>query len=180
MTDQVLELLDRYSASATFFCTGRNAEKHPEWIDRIRAKGHGIGNHGYEHLNGQRHDSSTYLADVERASRSLSSSLFRPPYGRLSRQQALCLHHRFRIVMWDVLSGDFDPEMSGEDCAKKSIRHARAGSILLFHDSKKAEERLLKALPRVLEHFYELGYRFPPIPGSQEPALDKKLLQDPQ
>lgn len=180
MTDRILEILDRYSARATFFCTGRNVERYPELFERIRSQGHGIGNHGYDHRSGKHCSDANYLADVERASRSIPSSLFRPPYGRMRRKQARLLAQRYRIVMWEVLSGDFDRGLSGMDCVEPLLRYSRPGSILLFHDSEKAKERVLEALPKVLEHFRNKGYSFPLIPGSRDGIGVDPLPQDPQ
>lgn len=167
VTDRVLKILSAYKARATFFCTGRNAALHPEMMERIKEQGHGFGNHGYNHLNGRKHSDAAYVEDVHRASEQVPGKLFRPPYGRLRAKQAKALRSHFRIVMWDVLSGDFDPRNDGRTCAEKVIRHSRAGSLLLFHDSEKARERVLEALPRVLEHFALRGFSFAPLPGSK-------------
>lgn len=167
VTDRVLKLLEAYNARATFFCTGRNASLHPEMMDRIQREGHGLGNHGYKHLNGRKHSNAAYLEDVHRASEQVPSKLFRPPYGRLRGGQAKGLSSYFRIVMWDVLTGDFDPRNDGRICAEKAIRYSRPGSLLLFHDSEKARDRVLEALPRVLEHFASRGFSFAELPGSK-------------
>ncbi len=166
VTDLVLGHLAAYDARATFFCTGRNAGLHPEMMEKIQEAGHGIGNHGHDHLNGRKHSNAAYIEDVHRASEKIPSKFFRPPYGRLRAKQAKALMPHFRIVMWDVLSGDFDPQMDGKTCAEKVVRYARPGSLLLFHDSEKARERVLEALPRVLEHFAQRGFSFAEIPGS--------------
>jgi peptidoglycan/xylan/chitin deacetylase (PgdA/CDA1 family) len=166
VTDRILQVLDRFDAKATFFCTGRNAERHPRLMGRILEKGHGLGNHGYDHLYGKRYPDGHYIEDVLNASKAVPSPFFRPPYGRLKREQARQLSKEFRIVMWEVLAGDFDPRLDAETCKKKVIRHARKGSILLFHDSEKASERVEQALPGVLEHFAERGFSFHGIPGS--------------
>jgi peptidoglycan/xylan/chitin deacetylase (PgdA/CDA1 family) len=180
VTDRVLECLASSDARATFFCTGRNAERYPEWIEHLVAEGHGIGNHGYAHRSGKRCSDESYLKDVEQASKWVPSTLFRPPYGRLTRKQARALERRYRIVMWDVLSGDFDARLDGKESAEKVIRYSSPGSILLFHDSWKAEDRVLEALPRVLDHFHRKGYEFLPIPGSREMVESQVPLQVPQ
>ncbi len=167
VTDRVLEQLEAFNARATFFCTGRNTEWNPHLKERILEKGHGIGNHGFNHLNGRKYSSSHYLKDLHRASHVLPTPLFRPPYGRLKWSQARRIKKSWKIVMWDVLSGDFDPKLSPSTCRDRVIRYARPGSILLFHDSEKAMERVEPALPEVLEHFSEQGYRFPELPGSR-------------
>ncbi len=166
VTERVLNLLKTYKASATFFCTGRNAERHPDLLERIVQEGHGLGNHGYNHLNGKNYGNGQYLEDVHRASKAVPSPFFRPPYGRMKRKQARELSKEFRLVMWEVLAGDFDPRLNASSCRDKVIRYTRPGSILLFHDSEKASERMEKALPQVLEHFSRKGYSFHGIPGS--------------
>jgi len=160
VTPWVLEQLQNYQAQATFFCVGHNVEKHPAVFEAVRSAGHGIGSHTYHHLNGWNTDNTTYLLNVRRCAQMTGSTLFRPPYGRLRRSQAQFLHRHYRIVMWDVLSGDFDSGLSPEACFQNVTRSARPGSIVVFHDSLKARERLEYALPRVLKHFSQGGYRF--------------------
>lgn len=168
VTDRLLDRLEGYEVAATFFCIGKNAEKHPDLMKRIQAEGHGIGNHGYEHPYGPAHSLEDYVIDVEKAAGLVPSPLFRPPYGRLKRKQAQRLSKRYRIVMWEVLSGDFDPELDPEKSVGKILKHTRNGSILLFHDSEKARRNMEAILPRILEHFLEKGYRFKTIPGSRD------------
>lgn len=160
VTEQILDILREHDARATFFCTGDNAEKHPELLKRIKKEGHGIGNHGQRHLNGRKTSTEDYLRDVEEASFRIDSPYFRPPYGRMRASQAKRLSATYRIVMWEVLAGDFDPAMNPKRCIQAVIRHSRPGSILLFHDSEKAKSRVLEALPGVLEHFGERGFGF--------------------
>ncbi len=167
VTESVLEKLDAFGAKATFFCLGKNVEAHPSLFDRVKREGHGIGNHGYEHLNGRKNPSRTYCRDVEKGRKFVGSPLFRPPYGRLKARQARKLSKEHRIVMWDVLSGDFDQRLDGAYCAEQVIRYSVPGSIVLFHDSQKARERVELALPQVLEHFHRKGYSFFPLPGSR-------------
>jgi peptidoglycan-N-acetylglucosamine deacetylase len=160
VTPWVLETLRTYAAKATFFCVGDNVQKHPELFQQVLAEGHSVGNHTFNHLNGWKTDTNNYLENVAQCSRVLESKLFRPPYGRLKPQQMRALKKDFRIVMWDVLSGDFSQKMAPAHCLQQVRRHARPGSIVVLHDSLKAERNLRWVLPRVLEGFGEMGYRF--------------------
>lgn len=160
VTPWVLETLRGYAAKATFFCVGDNVQKHPEVFQQVVSEGHAVGNHTFNHLNGWKTDTGVYLENVAQCGQVLSSNLFRPPYGRLKSQQMKALKKDFRIVMWDVLSGDFSPNLSAEQCLQHVLRHARPGSIVVLHDSLKAERNLKYVLPRVLEHFKAAGYRF--------------------
>jgi len=165
-TPFVLDELRRHAARATFFCIGKNVREHPLIYRRILEEGHRVGNHTQNHLNGWKSPDADYINDIGQASRYIDSSLFRPPYGRISAFQASLLRKapfQFDIIMWDVLSADFDRALSPEKCARNVIRHARPGSIVVFHDSEKAFPRLKAALPAVLAHFKEQGYRLESI-----------------
>ena len=163
-TPFVLEQLSNFDAKASFFCIGKNVQLHPEIYDAIGAAGHVVGNHTQHHMNGWKNNTENYIADIQEATKLIDSNLFRPPYGRISFSQikALRLHPSLpqQIVMWDVLSGDFDTTISGDQCAQNVIQHAGPGSIVVFHDSEKAMDRLRIALPKVLAHFSKLGYQF--------------------
>lgn len=158
-TPFVLDALQRYHAKATFFCIGKNVQTHPELFKRITSEGHRVGNHTQHHLNGWKTPVSEYLADTATAASVIPGNLFRPPYGRIKKEQAKALKD-YRIIMWDVLSGDFDTRISGEKCAHHVIWNARPGSIIVFHDSEKAFPRLEYALPAVLAYFSMQGYTF--------------------
>ena len=160
VTPWVLETLRSYDARATFFCVGDNVEKHPDIYRQIQLDGHAVGNHTYHHLNGWQTEHVTYLNNVRRCARMVKSRLFRPPYGRLMPRQREFLQRHFRIVMWDVLSGDYAPEITPEQCLQNVLDNARPGSIIVFHDSLKAERNLRFSLPALLEHFAAQGYRF--------------------
>lgn len=160
VTPWVLDTLADYDAKATFFCVGDNVVKHNYLYERLLAEGHAVGNHTFNHLNGWSTSHQEYLANVERCAEVVDSPLFRPPYGRLSYNKAQLLRRRFRIVMWDVLSGDFDPELSEEACLQNVLEHTRPGSIIVFHDSLKAERNLRYTLPRCLEALAQKGYSF--------------------
>ncbi len=153
-------MLREYEAGATFFCIGQKVRKAPQLFERIRKEGHAVGNHTEHHLNGKRHPDATYLRNVETCAEVVPSDLFRPPYGRMRRSQIRALQKSYRIIMWDVLSKDFDVRISGEQCVSNVIRNTQKGSVIVFHDSEKAAERVLYALPRVLSHYSKQGFRF--------------------
>jgi peptidoglycan/xylan/chitin deacetylase (PgdA/CDA1 family) len=162
-TPFVLDELGKYGAKGTFFCIGKNVEAHPEIYRRILLEGHRVGNHTQDHLNGWKVDDRRYLENIRVAARRIDSDLFRPPYGRIGTLQSLVLRSapfNYNIIMWDVLSADFDRALTGERCARNVIRNGRPGSIVVFHDSEKAFERLREALPVVLKEFAAKGYRF--------------------
>jgi peptidoglycan/xylan/chitin deacetylase (PgdA/CDA1 family) len=162
-TPFVLDELRKYDARATFFCIGKNVQKYPHIFRRVLMEGHRVGNHTHDHLNGWKTGDQRYLENVREAARLIDSDLFRPPYGKIGRLQSTLLRKapfHYKIVMWEVLSADFDKRISPQRCGKNVIRHARPGSIIVFHDSEKAFERVREALPAVLAHFSALGYRF--------------------
>jgi len=159
-TPWVLDILHAYGAKATFFCVGDNVRKYPDIFQRILAEGHAVGNHTFNHLKGWGTETSDYLENVERCAEMVSSPLFRPPYGKLKPSQTRLLKSQYRIVMWDVLSGDFDPKISPEKCLQNVLENVQPGSIVLFHDSVKAETRMRFALPKVLEKLKSEGWRF--------------------
>lgn len=164
-TPFVLDELKKYHAKATFFCIGKNVAAHPEIYNRILEEGHTTGNHTHHHLNGLETKDEIYLGDITEASHYIRSYLFRPPYGRMKASQVKGLSRAMndpsaKIVMWDVLSGDFDESVSPEKCLDHVTRHSRPGSIVLFHDSEKAFPRVRHALPASLEFFTKKGYDF--------------------
>ncbi|MEN0003213.1 MAG: polysaccharide deacetylase family protein [Bacteroidota bacterium] len=160
VTPWVLEQLAAYNAKATFFCVGDNIQKHPEVFEQVKAAGHAVGNHTFNHLNGWATDNISYFHNIRHCAREMDSVLFRPPYGRIKPKQVQFLQRHYRIIMWDVLSGDFDQNISPEQCLANVVNNVSPGSIAVFHDSVKAEERLTYVLPRVLEHFAQAGYSF--------------------
>jgi peptidoglycan/xylan/chitin deacetylase (PgdA/CDA1 family) len=162
-THFVLDQLKRYNAKASFFCIGKNVAAHPSIYQRIIDEGHSVGNHTYNHTNGWKVKDNVYLKDIADASALIGSNLFRPPYGRIKRSQInqfKIQNSKFKIIMWDVLSGDFDTDLTGEACLGYVLYHTKPGSIIVFHDSDKAWERMQFALPKVLEHFNGKGYEF--------------------
>lgn len=173
VTDKVLDLLYQYQAKATFFCIGKNAEENPELLHRVIADGHAIGNHTQQHLNGWKTQWQEYLQDVRQGEATLRNlaphalgerPLFRPPYGKLTFAQYNALKRRNQVVMWDVLTCDYDPKVTPETVLANAMRHIQSGSIVVFHDSVKASKNMLYALPQVLKHFSEKGYRFKALP----------------
>lgn len=161
VTDQVLDVLKSAGVKATFFCVGENAERHPDLFTRIAEEGHAVGNHTYNHLNGWKTDTRAYLANVKKCAQVFSSPLFRPPYGKMKPSQSRRLRAMgYRIVMWDVLSCDYDAKLNGHDCLKNVLDHTRNGSIIVMHDSRKAKEKMLFALPPMLEKLLEKGFVF--------------------
>ena len=160
VTSSVLDLLSSYQAKATFFCIGENVEKHPALYNRIKAEGHSIGNHTHTHPNSWKVSSDFFLNDVEEASKVIDSTLFRPPYGKLTPRTLFALRKMYKIIMWDVISCDFDEKVSAEQVEKNVIENATNGSIIVFHDSVKAAPRMLEVLPKILKHFTESGYSF--------------------
>ncbi|MDQ6757005.1 MAG: polysaccharide deacetylase family protein [Bacteroidota bacterium] len=165
-TPFVLEELKKYNAKATFFCIGKNAEENFDIYTKIIEEGHAVGNHTYNHLNGWKTDDKKYLDNIFAAKKIIDSNLFRPPYGRITRFQLKHLaaeKYKLKTIMWSVLSGDFDEKVSGEDCYLTVSRNAKAGSIVVFHDSSKALPRLRYVLPLVLKYFTEKGFAFKSI-----------------
>jgi peptidoglycan-N-acetylglucosamine deacetylase len=164
-TPFVLDELKKYNAKATFFCLGKNVVDFPVIYKRILEEGHRAGNHSQNHLNGWKTTTHDYLTDVSEAASNINSDLFRPPYGKIKRLQAngirKAMNNRLtKIVMWDVLSGDFDESLSKEKCLENVIDKTKPGSIIVFHDSQKAFARLQYTLPLFLQMFAEKGFTF--------------------
>jgi peptidoglycan/xylan/chitin deacetylase (PgdA/CDA1 family) len=164
VTEWVLDILKTYNAKATFFCIGSNVEKYPNIFNRIVEEGHVVGNHTYQHLNAWQHNAEDYMADVDLASKHIHSKLFRPPYGKLKITHGKhLLSLNYKIIMWDVLSFDWDAMVAPKKCSQNVIEKAKPGSIVVFHDSLKAENNLKYALLKVLNHFSECGFQFKAI-----------------
>lgn len=167
-TPFVLDTLKQYNAKATFFCIGKNVIEYPDIYKRILNEGHSVGNHTFNHVNGWKTADQEYIDNIGEARKYIDSVLFRPPYGRITKFQASVLTAKenqkqktvFRIIMWDVLSGDFDVAASAEKCVKNVTRNAREGSIIVFHDSEKALPRMKTSLAESLKYFSEKGFKF--------------------
>lgn len=166
VTESVLEILAEYNARATFFCLGGNVKAHPELYLSICSSGHSVGNHTWNHMNGWKFGNFSYYRNIQECSELVHSKLFRPPYGRITIPQVRALRKRYSIIMWDVISGDWKQDLSHEKCLLNVISNGREGSIVVFHDSLKAEKNLLFALPRTLRHYADKGYSFKAIPQS--------------
>ena len=188
ITPWVLDTLKKYDAKATFFCVGANIEKYPSVFQKIISEGHSIGNHTHNHLNGWKAKTKNYLENIALCNSAIKnyqssvlgnrsnnhflpindqrSPLFRPPYGKLKRSQYSILKSKYSLVMWDVLSGDFDQKLSEEKCLKNVLTKTREGSIVVFHDSIKAKKNLFYTLPKFLEHFSKKGFVFDCLPAS--------------
>jgi len=167
ITDFVLEQLKSFSASATFFMVGDNISKNPNLFKKVLAAGHRIGNHTFNHLRGWGTEDHIYLENIEKCRLEMEKygtspgrPLFRPPYGKVKKSQIRALKSYYRIIMWNVLTGDFDPDLSPETCLTKALKYTGKGSIVIFHDSLKAEKNMRYVLPRFLEHFAEKGFTF--------------------
>ena len=175
-TTQVLNILDEYNAKATFFCVGENVEKHPALFTDILVRGHAVGNHTYNHLKGWKTGNNEYFENVEKADSLICSDLFRPPYGRISLSQKKVLQQTYNIVLWDVLSGDYNQNLTPEQCYKHVRKHAKKGSVVVFHDSVKAMKNMLFALPKTLAYFTALGYKFDAL--TKEIIVNKGIKEE--
>lgn len=158
ITEKVLEILSDYNVKGTFFCIGRNVERHPEIFEKIIQGGHAVGNHTYSHLNGWKNKNSTYVNDFFLASDLIETKLFRPPYGKIRAIQALKISRDFKIFMWDVLSKDYAYNTTPQQCFENVVKYTKAGSIIVFHDSIKAFPKLEYALPKSIEFLLKKGY----------------------
>jgi len=160
LTPWVLDTLNSYGAKATFFCVGDNVRRYPELYERIRDEGHGIGNHSYSHLNGFGMSIRRYIEDIFKARQYIDSELFRPPYGCLRIRARHILKKRFRIIMWDILSMDFDRSLEPRQVVRNVVGKMKPGSVVVFHDNLKAKANLEYALPRILDFYSKRGYTF--------------------
>jgi peptidoglycan-N-acetylglucosamine deacetylase len=162
-TTFVLDELAKYRAKATFFCIGENVIKHRGLFERIKSDGHATGNHTHSHLNGWKTKDAVYFDEVRKANQIIQTNLFRPPYGKIKKSQISFLTTAYSIIMWDVLSFDFDSGITPEKCAQNVIENSKQGSIVVFHDSLKARKNLIHALPATLKYFSEKGFEFKAI-----------------
>lgn len=163
VTPWVVDLLAEYEAKATFFCVGDNVRKHPDVFNYVLNAGHEVGNHTMNHLNGWTTENIEFFHNIRHCARLVNSELFRPPYGKLTPKQGQFIQRHYEIVMWDILSGDFDRKLSSEQVWQNVKRNIEPGSIVVFHDSIKAQKHLRYALPKTLAYFSSKGYRFEAI-----------------
>lgn len=178
VTEFVLNTLKTFDIKGTFFCIGDNITKHPSIFEKIKKEGHSIGNHTFNHLNGWKTDNKIYFENFQKCQKLTQTNLFRPPYGRIKKSQITGLKSTvqslksahdpalqrnpsgLKIIMWDVLSRDHDINISPEKCFKNVINNVKNGSIIVFHDSLKAFERLKYTLPKTIQYLSDKGYQF--------------------
>ena len=160
VTRKILEVLKNEKVKASFFCVGKNVEKYPDLFACIKAEGHAVGNHTNTHLNGWKTNKKQYLEDVEEADKLIKSNLFRPPYGKLNWRSKKDLQRKYKIVMWDVAGGDFDPYLSIKDVVKNIINNVNPGSIVVLHDNQKFMIKPVEALPIIIKDRKAKKYRF--------------------
>lgn len=161
VTPWVLDVLDRYGIKATFFMVGDNIRKHPDEFRMVVERGHRIGNHTFNHIRGLSYDINSYLENTDKACRMMmNTNLFRPPHGYMSPKQYAELKKRYKIIMWDLVTRDYNSKFTGEQILQKVKKYARNGSIITFHDSLKSEENIRYALPKAIEWLMEQGYEF--------------------
>lgn len=163
----ILECLDKYNAKATFFFVGENIKKYPETFEKFKNRGHSFGNHTYSHLKNRDYTTEEYISNVQMCSELVDSKLFRPPYGRITQEQAEKLMELgYKIIMYTVLTNDFNQKVSQDMIVRKSIKQTSPGSIVVFHDSEKAGENMIQSLPKFLDFFSSYGYTFNPLTES--------------
>ena len=160
ITPLVLSVLDEYNAKATFFCVGENVNKYPDTFNQIIRKGHAVGNHTYNHIKGWQSTNEVYFDNIKKANEVIQSNLFRPPYGRIKPSQIKMLKHDYRIVMWSILTRDYDKNLNTHIALKQLNELTKPGDIIVFHDSEKAKQNMLIILKGMLQHFHHLQYSF--------------------
>jgi len=160
VTPLVLDLLDEHNIRATFFCVGENVQKHPDTFAQVMSRGHKVGNHTFNHLKGFSVTDEEYYGNIDKAAELIDSKLFRPPYGRITGKQMKKLRNRYTIIMWDVITHDYNKNLSPETIMRTIKRYSRNGSLVVFHDSIKAKENVLAVLPLAIEYWKSKGYTF--------------------
>jgi len=163
ITEKILLALDLFDAKATFFCVGENVQKYPRIYDKILNAGHTTGNHTFSHLNGLKTSTEEYIKNIEKASKYIHSKLFRPPHGRMKSSQQSLIEKDYNIILWDVLSYDFNNKLSKERCFGNVKHFTRSGSVIVFHDNIKATKNMFYALTQTLLLYKEAGYKFDSI-----------------
>ncbi len=160
ITEECLDLLAEFNIVATFFCVGENARKHPAILNRILAEGHVVGNHSYNHIKGWKTSDSEYIDNVKLCNEYVKSNLFRPPYGKAKRSQLKSLRKDYKIIMWDLLSGDFDPSVTVEKGVKNVVAKTESGSIIVMHDNEKCGKKMLAILKETIPQLLAKGFVF--------------------
>ena len=160
ITPLVLNILDEFNAKATFFCVGENVTKYPNIFNQILSKGHAVGNHTYNHIKGWQTSDTAYMDNIKKAGEVIPSNLFRPPYGRIKPSQIKLLKDNYRIIMWSILTRDYDKNLNPHKTLLKLNKLIKAGDVIVYHDSEKAEQNMLIMLKGVLQHFHQLHYTF--------------------
>ncbi len=160
VTPLVLDILDNYQCKATFFCVGENVVKYPHLFEEIKKRGHSAGNHTFNHLSGFSTFTKKYVENVKEAEKVIDSKWFRPPYGRIRPSQIKALKKDYQLVMWDLITYDYDKKIQPERIIREIEKKTRNGAIIVFHDSKKAKKNVLSALPKALEFWISEGYSF--------------------
>ena len=160
MTPWVLDVLDKYNIKATFFLVGDNVRKHPKEFEMLKARGHRLGNHTFNHIRGFEWLTKNYLANTEKANELIQTDLFRPPHGHMRWLQYELLRRKYKIIMWDLVTRDYSKHLNGEQVFEKVKKYVRNGSIITFHDSIKSDKNTKYALPRSIEWLLEQGYEF--------------------
>jgi peptidoglycan-N-acetylglucosamine deacetylase len=163
VTPWVLDILKVKGIKATFFCVGKNVEENPVIYQRILDEGHSVGNHTYDHASGWKTDNDIYKASIEKAATLITSNLFRPPYGAISPNQYMMIKNEYKVIMWDVLSKDYDGTVDENTCFHNIVDNVKSGSIIVMHDSLKAECNLRATLEKAIDHLLEKGYNFKKI-----------------
>ncbi len=164
VTPWVLDTLDRYGIKATFFFVGDNVRKHPHLYEEVKRRGHSYGNHTMHHLQGFKTTRLRYMRDITEADGLIDSTLFRPPHGLMRWSQAKAIKNHYNIVMYDLVTRDYSIKMTPQEVFRNVTRYARNGSIIVFHDSLKAERNMKEVLPRAIEWLQNEGYELLPLP----------------
>ena len=176
ITIEVLEILKKYNIKATFFCVGENVLKYPKIYQKILSDGHAVGNHTFNHIQGLRCSRKKYIDNVKKASTLIKSNMFRPPHGSMKNSQYQWVIGNYKLIMWDVISCDYDPALTPEQCFKNVVNFVRDGSIITFHDSIKAKNNVLNALPKTIEYLIKEGYSFKKIEFASNSPLKVKAI----
>jgi len=163
VTPAILDILSRYKVKATFFCVGDNVKKYPEIFQRLIAEGHTVGNHTFHHMDGWKTNDDNYMQDVAQCAELVKSNLFRPPYGRIKFNQYKHIKEKYKVILWDVLSGDYDSRLDAQKCFGIIKKHTRPGSILVFHDNVKTQNKIPELLTKTLDFMRDSGYTLKPI-----------------